>query len=149
MKKIVLLVLVALITNISFAQEDFGPGSPGGGEFKMVTFGKLCKNITKEIDRAKCSQDQIKEYIALLKTPEIVQKKKLNVSTIINFGLNETGEIIDVQIKKSSGNTEIDNLCLEHVKKMPNWTAEINDNMVVSSSNLNLTFKFKYIKKTK
>lgn len=148
MKHLILLFIGLFLTNNSYSQEDLG-FTPGGGQFRMAIYGEPCKNLTREADLAKCSQDQIKEYISELKTPEIVEKKKLNVTTIITFNLSEEGKVVDVAIKKSSGNKEVDQLCLEHIKKMKNWEAEISDNMNVATSNLNLKFHFKYTPKEK
>lgn len=140
MKNIVLLFVGLFFIGTSYGQEGFEGGM---GQFRMASYGEVCKNLEKEIDLAKCSQDQINEFIAQLKTPAIVETKKLKVSTIINFGISENGKVENVKVKKSSGQKEIDDLCLAHVKTMANWSPEISDDMIVPSQNLNLTFKFK------
>ena len=149
MKQIIILLVVVFTSLTVFSQEDFGGYTPGGGQFRMAFYGDVCKNLTSELSLSKCSQDQIKEYVAELKTPEIVEKMKLNVSTTITFDITEDGKVEYVQVKKSSGYSEIDKLCLEHIKKMKNWNPEINDDMYVASPNMNIVFKFKFTQKEK
>ncbi len=110
MKKTFILILISVFTlNFAFAQED-GDFMGGTEEVIFAYFGSVCTTIPFIDQKMMCSNDQIKEFIATLPTPEIVEKKQIKASVEVYFDINTLGETYNVSIKKSSGNTELDSI---------------------------------------
>lgn len=144
MKKILfILALNIFALNIAFAQNDMGDFVPGSEEVSSAYFGSLCANIPLEEDRMMCSNDQLDEYIASLGTPAIVETKNIKATVVVYFDLDASGNANNIKIKKSSGNTELDNIVLEHFKKMPAWIPMTIDGFPIESPNMNLKYSFK------
>jgi TonB family protein len=70
-------------------------------------------------------------------SPEDLSAKnfKLLPQISITFNVNESGKTENVKMTNTSGNTEVDELLLELVQKMPNWNPATNINGTVVKQN--------------
>jgi TonB family protein len=66
--------------------------------------------------------EELNTYIkenAISKIPEATSKKIKGA--IVNFTVNENGEVSNVQLTRTTGDTSIDQLLMETLSKMPKW----------------------------
>ncbi len=69
----------------------------------------------------------LREYLNVqTKTTFIFDKTKVKNPGIVNFRINEVGDIIDVLLESSTSDATIDALLLEAVKQQPKWTPALN-----------------------
>ena len=67
--------------------------------------------------------NKISEYInenVFNKIPKSDDAENIR-NAIVNFTVNEEGQVVDAKISRSSENLKLDNLLLDTFNKMPNW----------------------------
>ena len=143
MSKTLILLFISIFSLSSiFAQDDMGDFTPGSEKIFFAYYGEICSELTREEERMQCSNDQINEYISTLGIPDIVEKKK-KMAVVLNFELKSSGKMVNISIKKSSGNEKLDAIVLEHFKKMPNWQAMTIGGVPFDSPDIEIIYKFK------
>lgn len=71
--------------------------------------------------REQCAQEKLMEFMAGIKYPEIAREKNLQGKVFLRFVINEVGNLINLEVARTSGHDVLDRAALTHFKSSPPW----------------------------
>lgn len=96
----------------------------------MPMFGG-CEHLETYRERFACSSENLREYLSKTKPSKKTKEMEEGKKVALRFIVNEDGSLSDFEIIRSSGNTILDQIALNHMKKSPTWIPGKQNNEIV------------------
>lgn len=71
--------------------------------------------------REQCAQEKLMEFMVGIKYPEIAREKNLQGKVFVRFVVNEVGNLINLEVARTSGHDVLDQAALTHFQNSPPW----------------------------
>lgn len=77
--------------------------------------------IKTKTAREKCALEKLMEFLSGIQYPSIAREKKLEGKVFLRFVVDEVGDLINVEVARTSGHEALDGAALNHLKSSPPW----------------------------